>query len=70
MTVAGHSKDARMLTEVTKLVNRSSNAGAFLAPPASFPVSLDLLTAHRYSLASDKGEERVRLYAFRNSVDD
>ena len=31
MTGDGHSKDVRMLTEVTKLVNRSSNAGAIPA---------------------------------------
>jgi hypothetical protein len=68
MTGDGHSKDARMLTEVTKLVNRSVKTGAFLTPAASFPVSLDLLTAHRYSLASVDGEKRVRPNALRNSI--
>ena len=68
MTGDGHSKDAWMLTEVTKLVNSSSNGGAFLASSASFPVSLDLFTAHRYPPAGENQEKRVQLYPLRNSI--
>jgi hypothetical protein len=68
MTGDGHSKDARMLTEVTKLVNRSSNADAIPASSGSFPVSLDLFTAHRYPPAGDNQEKLVRLNPLRNSI--
>ena len=60
MTVAGHSKDARMLTEVTRLVNRLRIIDAAIGPSHAAPVCVDLLPAHRYARADDKKEKRVR----------
>jgi hypothetical protein len=60
ITVAGHSKDARMLTEVTKSVNRLSVNDAATDPFLLVPVCIDHLAAPRYARADDKGEKRVR----------
>jgi hypothetical protein len=68
MTGDGHSKDALMLTEVTKLVIRWNDAGAGPARPHSIHVCLDLLTAHPYARASDNEEKRVPHIAHRKMV--
>jgi hypothetical protein len=60
MTDAGHSKDARMLTEATKSVNRLKSNDAATGPARLVPVCIDLLLARRYARADDTEEKRVR----------
>ena len=55
MTGDGHSKDARMLTEVTTLVNTSGNVGACSSLTNSVPLYLDRVTARRYARAGHNG---------------